>query len=258
MTVFRSLVLLLAILAPTFAAKRDLLDLVPPGARYVQVQKPGQFRGTPLADSWGDHPLGKELPLGGVEEVVSVGGILDDGSEPYTLFLLRVDPFVLRKFTSSASYIDRHEDEVIYITQGEDGSDTLVVGDSLMIRGDREVAAAALDRIRGHEPGALSATARSRLGVLRERSLTCTWLSAPQYPHGPEGPQSIEDQIEILIREAYSTIGWADGWIESREEFVADSPENAARLAELIRKVVQQDADIADETQRSDLLREYQ
>ena len=77
---FCSLVLLLAVLAPTFAAERDLLDLVPPGVRYVQVQKPEQFRGTPLADSWGDHPLGKELPLGGVEEVVSVAGVLDEGS----------------------------------------------------------------------------------------------------------------------------------------------------------------------------------
>ena len=249
--------LLLLAVAPMLGAERDLLDLVPPGARYVQVQRPVQFRGTPLADSWADHPLGAELPEGGVKEVVSVGGILEDASASYTLFLLRVEPFILRKFARRASYVEPLGDETIYIAEGEDDTDTIVVGSSVMIRGDQKAVAAALERVRGEEAGTLPPPVRSRLGVLRERSLTCTWLLPPHYPFGPEGPESIEEQVEILIGEAYSTIRWADGWIESREEFVTESPENAAKLADLIRKVVQGGASSGEDTQFTELLREY-
>ena len=98
---------------------------------------------------------------------------------------------------------------------------------------------------------------RTTLAALRERTLTATWVMPPKYPYPADGPGAISDRIELLVNQAYSTLRWVDGWIESHEEFVADSAENASLLAGLIRKVVQQGALLDEETQFSELLRRY-
>lgn len=253
----RIFLLLLALLAPAWAAEPDLLDLVPAEMRMVTIQKPSQFRGTPLSLAWQAHPFGGDFPMEAVAEVVSAFGAGDEDGQSFLLYLLRVDPLVLRKTTQAAIRIERVGDTEIVHLPANDGRQTMVFGSSVMAWGDTPQVEAAAELFRGGKAASLPAGVRPHLNSLRETSLSVTWLMPPKYPYPPEGPETIADQIEFLAEQAYSTIRWADGSVESREEFVTDSAESAGRLAGLIRKIVQDGAEPDEGTQLSDLLRQY-
>ena len=253
---FRTFLLLLAMLAPAWAAEPDLLDLVPAEMRIVTIEKPSQFRGTPLSPAWRAHPFGRDFPMESVAEVVSAFGAADDG-RTFLLYLLRVDPLVLRRTTEAAIRIERIGDTEIIHLPVKEGRQTMVFGSSVMAWGDARQVEAAAELFRGGKAAILPAGVRPHLNSLRANSLSVTWLMPPKYPYSPEGPETIADQIEFLAEQAYSTIRWADGSVESREEFVADSAQSAGRLAGLIRKIVQDGFEPDEGTQLSDVLRQY-
>lgn len=239
------------------AADIDLLDLIPPDSRIVTIERPRQFRDTPLANHWPDHPFGDEYPIESVDQVVSVFGISEDEEEGFLLYLLRVDPIVLRGLASSADRIERaHEVEILHFRE-QDGRKTIILGGSVLIWGDADPVSDVLGLFQTNKVAPLPRRVRTTLTALRERTLTATWVMPPKYPYPPDGPGATGDRIELLVDQAYSTLRWVDGWIESHEEFVADSPENVSRLADLIRKVVQQGELVEEETQFSELLRRY-
>ncbi len=253
---FRTFLLLLAMLAPAWAAEPDLLDLVPAEMRIVTIEKPSQFRGTPLSSAWRAHPFGRDFPMESVAEVVSAFGAADDG-RTFLLYLLRVDPLVLRRTTEAAIRIERIGDTEIVHLPVKEGRQTMVFGSAVMAWGDTRQVEAAAELFRGGKAAILPAGVRPHLNSLRANSLSVTWLMPPKYPYAPEGPETIADQIEFLAEQAYSTIRWADGSVESREEFVADSAKSAGRLAGLIRKIVQDGFEPDEGTQLSDVLRQY-
>jgi hypothetical protein len=253
---FRTFLLLLAMLAPAWAAEPDLLDLVPAEMRIVTIEKPSQFSGTPLSPAWRAHPFGRDFPMESVAEVVSAFGAADDG-RTFLLYLLRVDPLVLRRTTEAAIRIERMGDTEIVHLPVKEGRQTMVFGSSVMAWGDARQVEAAAELFRGGKAAILPAGVRPHLNSLRANSLSVTWLMPPKYPYSPEGPETIADQIEFLAEQAYSTIRWADGSVESREEFVADSAQSAGRLAGLIRKIVQDGFEPDEGTQLSDVLRQY-
>ena len=239
------------------AADIDLLDLIPADSRIITIERPREFRGTPLTNHWPDHPFGDTYPIESVDQVVSVFGIAEDEEEGFLLYLLRVDAIVLRGLASAADRIERVREVEILHFREEDGRKTVIVGGSVLIWGDADPVEDALELFQTNKVAPLPQRVRTTLTALRERTLTATWVMPPKYPYPPEGPRAVGDRIELLVDQAYSTLRWVDGWIESHEEFVADSPENVSRLADLIRKVVQQGASVDEETQFSELLRRY-
>jgi len=246
----------LFIVAPTFAAEPDLLDLVPAGMRIVTIEKPAKFRGTPLASAWTAHPFGQDFPMDAVQEVVSAFGVEEDG-ESFLLYLLRADPVVLRRTANAAIRIERiRETEIIHLPT-QDGRQTMIFGGSVMAWGDVRQVEAAAESFRSGNAVKLPQGVRPHLDRLRAQSLSVTWLMPPKYPYAPDGPETITDQIEFLVEQAYSTIGWKDGWVEAQEEFVVDSPRNVGRLAGLIRKIVQDGVEPDEGTQLGDVLRQY-
>lgn len=251
------LILVLGLGASAHAADIDLLDLIPPDSRIVTIERPRQFRGTPLANHWPDHPFGDEYPIESVDQVVSVFGIAEDEEEGFLLYLLRVDPIVLRGLASAADRIERVREVEILHFREEDGRKTVILGGSVLIWGDADPVAEVMDLFQTNKVAPLPRRVRTTLTALRERTLTATWVMPPKYPYPPDGPRAVDDRIELLVDQAYSTLRWVDGWIESHEEFVVASPENVSRLADLIRKVVQQGALVDEETQFSELLRRY-
>jgi hypothetical protein len=254
----RILPFLLVVLVPAFAAEPDLLDLVPAEMRIVTIEKPSGFRGTPLESAWQAHPFGSDFPMEAVAEVVSAFGVDEQDGESFLLYLLRVDPLVLRGTTDSAIRIERIRDTEIVHLRAKEGRQTMVLGRSVMAWGDRRQVEAAAELFRaGTTASTLPLGVRPRLKSLRKKSLSVTWLLPPKYPYAPGGPTTIADQIEFLAEQAYSTIQWADGWVESSEEFVTDSDENGVRLAGLIREIVLDGLEPDEGTQLSDLLRQY-
>ena len=248
------LVLVFGFGAAVQAADIDLLDLIPADSRIVTIERPRQFRSTPLANHWPDHPFGDAYPIESVDQVVSVFGIAENEEEGFLLYLLRVDPIVLRGLASAADRIERVREVEILHFREEDGRKTVIVGGSVLIWGDADPVEDALELFQTNKVATLPRRVRTTLTTLRERTLTATWVMPPKYPYPPEGPRAFGDRIELLVDQAYSTLRWVDGWIESHEEFVADSPENVSRLADLIRKVVQQGASVDEDTQFSELL----
>ena len=251
------LILLFSFAASLQAADVELLDLVPPDSRIVTIERPRDFRGTPLANRWPDHPFGAEYPIESVREVVSVFGVPEDEEEGFGLYILHVDPFVLRGRASRSDRIERIRDIDILHFPEEEGSKTAIVGGVVLIWGDEEPVEAALDLFRSNRVARLPLRVRKTLTALRDRTLTATWVMPPKYPYAPEGPKAVADRLELLVDQAYSTLRWVDGWVESHEEFVASTPENAERLAELIRGIVQMGTPVDDETQLSALLQRY-
>ena len=225
--------------------------------RVVTIEKPSGFRGTPLASSWQAHPFGRDFPMEAVAEVVSAFGVSEEDGQSFLLYLLRIDPFVLRGTTDAAIRIERIRDTEIAHLPLEEGRQTMVLGRSVMAWGDRRQVEAAAQLFREETKASLPLGVRPRLKSLREKSLSVTWLMPPKYPYAPDGPETIADQIEFLVEQAYSTIQWADGWVESSEEFVTDSDENGARLAGLIREIVLDGLEPDEGAQLSDLLRQY-
>lgn len=251
------LILLFSLAASGPAADVDLLDLVPPDSRIVTIEKPRQFRGTPLENRWPDHPFGEEYPIEAVREVVSVFGIPEDEEEGFGLYILHVDPFVLRGRAVRSDRIERIRDVNILHFPEEEGRRTAILGGVVLIWGDADPVEAALELFRSNKVARLPLRVRTTLTALRERTLTATWVMPPKYPYAPDGPRAVADRLEVLVDHAYSTLRWVDGWIESHEEFVAATPEDASRLAELIRSIVQMGTPVDEETQLSVLLRRY-
>ncbi|MDE0166587.1 MAG: hypothetical protein OXL36_15945 [Bryobacterales bacterium] len=251
------LFLVIGLDASAQAADIDLLDLIPPDSRIVTIERPQQFRGTPLANHWPDHPFGDEYPIESVDQVVSAFGIAEDQEEGFLLYLLSVDPIVLRGQASAADRIERVREVEILHFREQDGRKTAILGGSVLIWGDADPVSDVLELFQTNQVAPLPRRVRTTLAALRERTLTATWVMPPKYPYPADGPGTIGDRIELLVNQAYSTLRWIDGWIESHEEFVADSAENASLLAGLIRKVVQQGALLDEETQFSELLRRY-
>lgn len=252
-----SLILLFSFAASGSAADVDLLALIPPDSRIVTIEKPRDFRGTPLESHWQDHAFGEEYPMEAVWEVVSVFGIPEDEEEGFGLYILHVDPLVLRGRAARSDRIERVRDIDVLHFPDEDGHRTAILGGVVLIWGDANPVEAALELFRSNKAARLPLRVRKTLTALRERTLTATWVMPPKYPYAPDGPRAVADRLEILVDQAYSTLRWIDGWVESHEEFVAATPEDAASLAELIRSVVQMGTPVGDETQLGAMLRRY-
>jgi hypothetical protein len=237
---FLLLAALISLATPAVGAEVDVdvLDLVLPGVQYVKIEKPKAFRGTPLESSWRKHAFGGEFPLEAVDEVLSVFGKEKNAEEPFLYHVLRVDPIILRNKTRTADWIERYQGLEIYRSVDVDGNETVVVNGSLMIWGDRETVVPVVERITGQEPPALDEWVRSKLSALRERVDVCSWLKPTKNPK-PADYQSIGEQIEDLVDEAYSTVRVSDGFVEMEEQFVTETAEDGPRLAALIRRVVE-------------------
>jgi len=252
-----SLILLCSFAASGLAADVELLDLIPPDSRIVTIEKPSEFRGTPLESRWPGHPFGAEYPMEAVREVVSVFGIPEDEEEGFGLYILHVDPLVLRGRAAQSDRIERVRDIDVLHFPDEDGHRTAIMGGVVLIWGDADPVEAALELFRSNKAARLPLRVRKTLTALRERTLTATWVMPPKYPYAADGPRAVADRLEVLVDQAYSTLRWVDGWVESHEEFVAATPEDASLLAELIRSIVQMGTPVGDETQLGALLRRY-
>jgi len=252
-----SFILLFSFAASGLAADVDLLALIPPDSRIVTIEKPREFRGTPLESHWQGHPFGEEYPMEAVWEVVSVFGIPEYEEEGFGLYILHVDPLSLRGRAARSDRIERVRDTDVLHFPDEDGRRTAILGGIVLIWGDADPVEAALELFRSNKAARLPLRVRETLIALRERTLTATWVMPPKYPYAPDGPRAVADRLEVLVDQAYSTLRWVDGWVESHEEFVAATPEDASRLAELIRSIVQMGTPVGDETQLGALLRRY-